>query len=58
MEFLIGQSLRNNLMNLGIFEICRDAIAATGGNLEDLIAAEPDAALGNGGSGDASRPAS
>ena len=51
MEFLIGQSLRNNLMNLGIFEICRDAIAATGGNLEDLIAAEPDAALGNGGLG-------
>ena len=51
MEFLIGQSLRNNLMNLGILEVCRDAIAATGGNLEDLIAAEPDAALGNGGLG-------
>ena len=51
MEFLIGQSLRNNLMNLGILEICRDAIAAGGGKLEDLIAAEPDAALGNGGLG-------
>jgi starch phosphorylase len=33
MEFLIGQSLRNNLMNLGILEICRDAILATGGTL-------------------------
>src|SRR5260370_16467200 len=51
MEFLIGQSLRNNLMNLGIFEICQDAIAATGGNIDELIAAEPDAALGNGGLG-------
>ena len=51
MEFLIGQSLRNNLMNLGIYEICQDAIAATGGNIDELIAAEPDAALGNGGLG-------
>jgi len=51
MEFLIGQSLRNNLMNLGILESCRDAVAASGGKLEDLIAAEPDAALGNGGLG-------
>ena len=51
MEFLIGQSLRNNLMNLGIFDICRDAIAATGGDVEEMIAAEPDAALGNGGLG-------
>jgi len=51
MEFLIGQSLRNNLMNLGIFETCRDAVASLGGDLDDLIAAEPDAALGNGGLG-------
>ncbi len=51
LEFLIGQSLRNNLMNLGIFEICRDAVAKMGGDIDDLIAAEPDAALGNGGLG-------
>lgn len=51
LEFLIGQSLRNNLMNLGIYDVCRDAIAAGGDNLEDLIGAEPDAALGNGGLG-------
>ena len=51
LEFLIGQSLRNNLMNLGIFEVCRDAVAKMGGDLDDLIAAEPDAALGNGGLG-------
>ncbi len=51
LEFLIGQSLRNNLMNLGIFEVCRDAVAKMGGDIDDLIAAEPDAALGNGGLG-------
>jgi starch phosphorylase len=51
MEFLIGQSLRNNLMNLGILDMCRDAVAAMGADLEEVIAAEPDAALGNGGLG-------
>jgi starch phosphorylase len=51
MEFLIGQSLRNNLMNLGIFDICREAVRLLGADLDDLIAAEPDAALGNGGLG-------
>ena len=51
MEFLIGQSLRNNLMNLGILESCRQALSAIGADLDDLIGAEPDAALGNGGLG-------
>src|SRR5260370_2267626 len=51
MEFLIGQSLRSNLMNLGILEICRDAVASMGADLDDLMAAEPDAALGNAGPG-------
>jgi len=51
MEFLIGQSLRNNLMNLGLLETCREAVALLGSDLDDLIGAEPDAALGNGGLG-------
>ncbi|SPF40764.1 Glycogen phosphorylase [Candidatus Sulfopaludibacter sp. SbA4] len=51
MEFLIGQSLRNNLMNLGVLETCREAVALLGSDLDDLIGAEPDAALGNGGLG-------
>jgi len=51
LEFLIGQSLRNNLMNLGLLESCCEAVAAMGADLDDLIAAEPDAALGNGGLG-------
>ena len=51
MEFLIGQSLRNNLMNLGVFELCREAVQSLGSRLDDLMDAEPDAALGNGGLG-------
>ena len=51
LEFLIGQSLRNNLMNLGILDLCRQSVAALGADLDDLMAAEPDAALGNGGLG-------
>ena len=51
MEFLIGRSLRNNLMNLGIYETCRDALSSLGADLEAVFAAEPDAALGNGGLG-------
>src|SRR5258708_18995754 len=45
LEFLIGQSLRNNLMNLGIFEVCLDAVAKMGDDLDYLISAEPDACL-------------
>jgi glycogen phosphorylase len=50
-EFLMGQSLSNNLYNLGIFEECRQALAAMGVNLEEVLDSEPDAALGNGGLG-------
>ncbi len=50
-EFLIGQSLGNNLHNLGIREACREALRALGSDLEDLEELEPDAALGNGGLG-------
>ena len=51
LEFLIGQSLRNNLMNLGVLDLCRQAVEALGADLDDIIGAEPDAALGNGGLG-------
>jgi starch phosphorylase len=50
-EFLIGQSLGNNLLNLGIRESCREALKTLGADLEDVEASEPDAALGNGGLG-------
>jgi starch phosphorylase len=51
MEFLMGQSLSNNLYNLGILEECRQALARMDLNLEEVLDSEPDAALGNGGLG-------
>ena len=50
-EFLIGQSLGNNLLNLGIRESCREALKNLGAGLDDVEESEPDAALGNGGLG-------
>jgi starch phosphorylase len=50
-EYLIGQSLRSNLVNLGLLDAARDAARALGIDLEATLAAEPDAALGNGGLG-------
>jgi len=51
MEFLIGQSLINNAMNLGSDAGCGAALDAMGHDLADVAAHEPDAALGNGGLG-------
>lgn len=51
MEFLIGRLMTSNLMNLGIYSICRDGLNDLGidiGKLEDV---EEDAGLGNGGLG-------
>ena len=50
-EFLIGQSLANNLLNLGMREACRQALRNLGADLDEIEAGEPDAALGNGGLG-------
>jgi glycogen phosphorylase len=51
MEFLLGRTLRNNMMNLGAEPIVRGAMEHEGWNLEQLIEEEPDAGLGNGGLG-------
>lgn len=51
MEFLIGRSLGNNLLSLGILEESREALRALGADLDEVREAEPDAALGNGGLG-------
>ena len=51
MEFLLGRSLRNHLFNSGILDVATDVVKEMGFNIEDLMAIEPDAGLGNGGLG-------
>src|SRR5499427_592452 len=50
-EFLMGRSLSNNLYNLGLFELCQEALRTLGVDLTMLEESERDAALGNGGLG-------
>jgi starch phosphorylase len=51
MEFLIGRSLNNNLINLGLLDDARAAYQAMGLTAEEIEDSEIDAALGNGGLG-------
>jgi starch phosphorylase len=51
LEFLIGRSLTNSLLNTGLMAACADALTALGLNYEVLVAQEEEAALGNGGLG-------
>ena len=51
LEFLIGRSLTNSLLNTGLMPACREALAALGLDYERLAAQEEEAALGNGGLG-------
>lgn len=50
-EFLIGQSLRNNLFNLSLLKEAELATKTFGFNLDTITDSEPDAPLGNGGLG-------
>ncbi len=51
LEFLIGRLLFDTLTNLGMSEVTRSALAKIGVDITMVRAAEPDAALGNGGLG-------
>ena len=51
LEFLIGRSLSNSLLNLGFVDECRAALGDMDLDLEQLREMENDAALGNGGLG-------
>ena len=50
-EFLMGRALLNNLTNLNLVDDAKKAVEAYGQNLSDVLEAERDAALGNGGLG-------
>ena len=51
MEFLIGRSLANNVTNLLLDPLVRQAVPGIGIDWLDLVEQEPDAGLGNGGLG-------
>mgnify|MGYP003998859113 FL=1 len=51
LEYLIGRSLKNNLLNLGIIDAGEEAIRKIGYDLEEIQELEHDAGLGNGGLG-------
>jgi len=51
MEFLMGRTLSNAMLNLGITSTVDKALYDLGLDLEELIDSEPDAGLGNGGLG-------
>ncbi|NLI75226.1 MAG: glycogen/starch/alpha-glucan phosphorylase [Candidatus Riflebacteria bacterium] len=51
LEYLMGRTLGNSLVNLGITGEAAQALSELGYNLEELRELEPDAGLGNGGLG-------
>ena len=50
-EYLLGRLLANNVVNLGIGDVCRETLRQMGTSLSDLEEVERDPALGNGGLG-------
>ncbi|MBU4411888.1 MAG: glycogen/starch/alpha-glucan family phosphorylase, partial [Proteobacteria bacterium] len=51
LEFLIGRSLGNSLINLGFYDEMKEVMEEMGYDLEEIREEEDDAALGNGGLG-------
>ena len=51
MEFLIGRLLEDAIVNLGLLEEARAVAESCGHDFAEILADEPDAALGNGGLG-------
>jgi glycogen phosphorylase len=50
-EFLLGRMLGNNLLNLGIRDVCEEGLQDLGISLHEVEESESDAGLGNGGLG-------
>ena len=51
MEFLLGRLLGDTLMNLGLMDVCKEALAELNIDLKELEQLEEDQGLGNGGLG-------
>ncbi|MDQ7826053.1 MAG: glycogen/starch/alpha-glucan phosphorylase [Candidatus Eremiobacteraeota bacterium] len=51
MEYLMGRTLGNALVNLGMYDLAKDTLARYDLDMEELMNFEPDAGLGNGGLG-------
>ncbi|KAK7460678.1 Non-essential glycogen phosphorylase [Stygiomarasmius scandens] len=51
LEFLMGRTLDNALLNIGLKDQYRDGVKQLGFSMEDILEQERDAALGNGGLG-------
>jgi starch phosphorylase len=51
LEFLMGRTLSNAMLNLGVDDAAHQALQTLGLELEELAESEPDAGLGNGGLG-------
>jgi len=50
-EFLMGQHLGNNLINLGIYDQVKQAVTELGLDFDELLSSEEEPGLGNGGLG-------
>ncbi|KAF1811546.1 glycogen phosphorylase-like protein [Eremomyces bilateralis CBS 781.70] len=51
LEFLMGRTLDNAMLNVGLKNIAKEGLESLGFRMEDIVAQEHDAALGNGGLG-------
>ena len=51
LEFLIGRTLSNAMINLGLQDMLVEVLAGFGYDLHEIVEYEPDAGLGNGGLG-------
>ena len=51
MEFLMGRSLENSMLNLGLLDDFRNAMESLGHDFSEIVDEEEDAGLGNGGLG-------
>lgn len=51
LEFLMGSLLGNSLINLGLYEECKQLLEGFGYDIDKIMREEPDMGLGNGGLG-------